>query len=342
MKKLKVVQIGIGHDHACSGFNSILAQSDVFEVLGFAVPQEELECGLWEDRIRYYRNELGIPYYTVEEILKLNCAEAALIETEDLYLTKYALKAANAGLHIYMDKPGGTDLALFEELVKTVKEKNLIFNAGYMYRFNPAVLDAKERIKRGELGEIFCIEAHMDCDSGKEKREWLGKFPGGMMFYLGCHLVDLIYEFLGEPDEVIPLNAVTGICGVTSTDFGMAAYRYKNGVSFVKTCAAEIGGYMRRQLVICGTKGTLELNPIEYVIGEIGRDWLYTDYRFTPAGLGWHHKEHMETCARFNRFDNMLRHFAMAVRGEIQTPYTPERELATYKLLLKSCGVEFK
>ena len=40
MEKLKVVQIGIGHDHGTSGFNSILAQPEVFEVLGFAVPKD--------------------------------------------------------------------------------------------------------------------------------------------------------------------------------------------------------------------------------------------------------------------------------------------------------------
>ena len=151
MEKLRIIQIGLGHDHAMSGFNSMLAQSDIFEVVGFALPEEELESGKWTDRIEEYRDKRGIPYYSLEEILKLEGVEAASIETEDLYLTKYALLAAEHRLHIYMDKPGGTDLALFEKLAETVKQNNLIFNVGYMYRFNPIVLKTKERIKKGEL-----------------------------------------------------------------------------------------------------------------------------------------------------------------------------------------------
>ena len=77
MDKLKVIQIGIGHDHGTSGFNSILRQPDVFDVIGFAVPDEELESGKWEDQISEYRDQRKIPYYSVEEILNLPNVEAA-------------------------------------------------------------------------------------------------------------------------------------------------------------------------------------------------------------------------------------------------------------------------
>ena len=94
MEKLKVVQIGIGHDHGTSGFNSILAQPEVFEVLGFAVPKEELDSKKWDDRIKEYRDDRKIPYFTVEEALSLPGVEAAIVECEDIYLTKYAIMAA--------------------------------------------------------------------------------------------------------------------------------------------------------------------------------------------------------------------------------------------------------
>ena len=123
MDKLKVVQIGIGHDHGTSGFNSILEQDEVFDVLGFAIPQEELDSKKWEDRIEEYRDDRKIPYYTVEEALCLEGVEAAVIECEDIYLTNYAIMAAEKGLHIYMDKPGSPNLFDFEKLVKIVKEK---------------------------------------------------------------------------------------------------------------------------------------------------------------------------------------------------------------------------
>lgn len=41
MQKIKVVQIGIGHDHGLLVFKSIMKQTDIFEVVGFAVPPVE-------------------------------------------------------------------------------------------------------------------------------------------------------------------------------------------------------------------------------------------------------------------------------------------------------------
>ena len=42
MEKLKIIQIGVCHDHGTSAFNSILKQKNLFEVVGFAVTEEEL------------------------------------------------------------------------------------------------------------------------------------------------------------------------------------------------------------------------------------------------------------------------------------------------------------
>lgn len=54
-------------------------------------------------------------------------------------------------------------------------------------------------------------------------------------------------------------------------DYGFCVLRYKNGLSFVKTCAAEINGAARRSLIISGTEGSFEIQPIELPRDD-GRD----------------------------------------------------------------------
>ena len=339
MQRLKVVQIGIGHAHATSAFNSILRQPELFEVVGFAVPEEEEEA--FADRIAEYRDDRGIPKFTVEEALNYPGVDGAVIETKEINLTKYATMAAEKGLHIHMDKPGGFELSEFEHLIELVREKKLAFSIGYMYRFNPKIMEAMEKIKHGEIGEVYCVEAHMDCEHNpQERQEWLSVFPGGMMFYLGCHLVDLIYRIMGEPKEVLPLNCSGGFDGVTSEDFGMAVFRYEHGVSFAKTCAFECGGYMRRQLVICGTKGTFELKPLEAFEPTAERDWLYTQMREVHKGQGWQYDGGHSKSEYFNRFDDMLKNYGEVALGRKENPYTYEYELGLYKLLLRACGEE--
>lgn len=339
MKKVKVIQIGLGHDHAAVILDSLLSQPEVFEVAAFAVPPEEEAA--FAGRIREFRDGRGLPFLPAEKALSLPGLDGAVIETEEWNLTGYAQRAAELGLHLHMDKPGGTDPAGFERLVSTVKEKKLVFSLGYMYRFNPKILEALDKVSRGELGEIYAVEAHMDCEHPPEKRQWLSRFPGGMMFYLGCHLIDLIYRIQGEPLEILPLNCSTGFEDVTADDYAMVAYRYPHGISFAKACANEPGGYLRRQLVLCGSRGTIELRPLEAPFsGEDPRHTMYTPMQEAYRGKTWYDAPEVTASKGFNRYDAMMKNFAEMMLGKTKKPYSYDYELALYRLLLRSCGAE--
>jgi predicted dehydrogenase len=269
---------------------------------------------------------------SVDEILADTNIDAVLVETEEIYLTKYALMVARAGKHLHMEKPGGLELEDFRELVRIMKEKNLVFSLGYMYRFNPKIREVLERIERGELGKIFSVEAHMDCKHPTVLREWLANFPGGMMFYLGCHLIDLIYRIKGEPDEVIPLNCSSGIDGLNTCDVGMVVFKYPDGVSFAKACDNELGGFMRRQLVICGEKKTIEIRPLEVSIDED----RYTEFKECSSD-DWRAEGELQKTEMYNRYTAMMQNFAELIYGK-PNPYTYDYELGLYELILKSCG----
>ena len=331
MRKIKIAHIGCNlYSHAKQIFSSLVDQSDLFEVVGYTLPEDEREtAGKRTEVFEGYRE------MTLEEILNDPTIEAVTVETEELRLTKYAQMALEHGKHVHMEKPGGIDLAAFEQLIATAKARGTVLHIGYMYRYNPIVMDVMEQIKRGELGEILSVEAQMNCHHPAPLREFLSRYPGGMMFYLGCHLVDLILQMQGKPEEIIALNAATGVENVRSEDFGMAVFRYKNGVSFAKTVAAEYGGYLRRQLVVTGTLGTVELKPLEY---GTERE-MYTDIT-TYREHSWRDPGIKRTSEVFNRYDAMMASFAAMVRGEKQNPYTPDYELTLYRTLLQCCGVK--
>ena len=330
MKKIRIAQIGTSqYSHGNSIWQSFLKQSDLFEVVGYAFPENERE--------KFPRQAEAFAGYremTVEEILSDPTIEAIAVETEEIYLTKYAQMVADAGKHLHMEKPGGTDLAAFRRLIATLKEKNLAFTTGYMYRFNPKVKEVLSRIEKGEFGKIYSVEAHMSCIHSDEWRRWLSNFPGGMLFFLGCHLIDLIYRIMGEPLEVIPLSTSTHVRDVHTEDFGMAVFRYPNGVSFAKTCDVEKGGFLRRQLVVAGEKGTVEILPLE-AFAEGGQ---YTVMRenFTDEWAGGWVTSQSEV---HDRYDDMMKNFAEIVRGK-ENPYPYDYELGLYELLLRACGKE--
>lgn len=330
MKRIKVAQIGTSqYSHGSNIWKSLLKQNDIFEVVGYALPENEREK--FPREMQYFD---GYREMTVEEILSDPEIEAVVVETEEIYLTKYALMVAESGKHLHMEKPGGRELDAFEKLVSTLKEKNLAFTLGYMYRFNPKIKEAFEKVERGELGRIYSVEAHMNCKHQKEQRQWLESFPGGMLFFLGCHLIDLIYRLQGEPTEVIPLSCNTGYEGVDACDFGMAVFKYPKGVSFAKTCDVERGGFLRRQLVICGEKGTIEIKPLEMYVN--GKQYTESSSFYDDD---WHTPWNKEKSEAYDRYDDMMRNFAEIVRGK-ENPYTYDYELGLYRLILKACGKE--
>lgn len=333
MKKIRIAQIGVGHDHGPLIFKSIAKQTDIYEVVGYALPENE--DVKFKDKCECFE---GYRKMTVEEIMKDKTITAVTIETEEVNLTKYAQIAADNNKHIHMDKPGGTQLSDFERLIDTVKSKKLTFHLGYMYRYNPFVIELLQRIKRGELGEIYSVEAQMNCKHSVDKRNWLGTFKGGMLFFLGCHLIDLILQIQGEPENIIPLSRSTGIDGVTGEDFGMVVFEYKNGVSFAKSCAEEMGGFARRQLVVCGSKATVELKPFEfYKTPDTSLQYTgkteYTNYGWRDGGVYTESEE-------VDRYDSMMASFAKMSIGEKENPWDYDYELLLYKTVLKSCGVK--
>ncbi|MBR5518978.1 MAG: hypothetical protein IKV86_08150, partial [Clostridia bacterium] len=118
----------------------------------------------------------------------------------------------------------------------------------------------------------------------------------------------------------------------------MAVFEYDNGVSFAKTSAVELGGFERRQLVVSGTKKTVELKPLEWYEDGAAGDRKQVTQRYVREDTNWHHPTPMEKSVAHDRYDAMMRSFGQMVRGEKENPWGCDYELELYKTVLKACG----
>jgi len=326
---VRIAQIGTSRNsHGADTFNTMKKLTRDFDIVGYALPENEREE--FPERMPVFD---GYKEMTVEEILADPSIDAVTVENEEKYLTKYALLAAKAGKHVHMEKPGGKEAEDFAQLIATVKEKKLAFQTGYMYRYNPLISSILADAKAGKYGEIFSVEAQMNCIEPAQCRKWLENYPGGMTFFLGCHLIDLVYQLQGEPQRIIPMNRVSGYEGFSSEDEGMVVFEYPKGNSFIKTTAIERGGYARRQLVITGSKGTVEVKPLEMPGQAWGQMTESTDY-FSDS---WPDRGEHRISPDHDRYEAMMADFSAMVRGEAVNPYTPDYELKLHDLLLKCC-----
>lgn len=324
MKKIRIGHIGTLHDHSAGILPCVRKYPDVFEVVG-VVPESKER---WE-KIKDMPAYQGLPAMTEEELFEKGI-DAALIEGHELSLVPAAKRCVDRGIHVHIDKPAGADLTSFEALLSAAEEKNLVVHMGYMYRYNPSVQEALRRKKEGVFGKIYEVDAIMNSYHDPEKRAWLEQFPGGIMFYLGCHMIDLVYLFQGKPKRVIPYLKSTGFDGVKAIDHAVAVLEYENGISIARATSTEVNGYGRRQLVICGEKATWEIEPLETPTRTFFTEAATADaYADSRTELEYTTKK---------RYDAMMLHFAACVRGEIKNEFDYNYEREVHRLILEACG----
>lgn len=344
MKKIKIAQIGIGHDHACQVFETLKKMNDVFDVVGYAkVPEDDLDSE-WTKKhfpnFSYIYNDFQ--QYSVDEILSMPDLDAVAIETYDLNLVKYAQMAADKGLHIHMDKAPGESAIAFEKLLSTIKDKHLAFSIGYMYRFNPSVQKLFDEINSGELGKIHSIDAEMSCVYPKDKRDWLNFFHGGMMQYLGCHLIDIIVRIMGKPKEIIPANICSGYQGTLAKDCCLAVLKYENSVATAKSSMGDYGGFVRRHIIINGEKKSIEIRPLEKAVIDERFLYAHTSKYTSYASENWSDSGEIIESENFGRYQKMLQYFAEMIRKEKEYIVPLETEALIHRCLLSACEIKFK
>lgn len=334
MKKINCVIVGVGHDHAHDIYEYITSEESSFNLFGICLLEKD------DEYYQKWKTDYDkFPHLSVEEVLNNKNIEAVFIECEDSLLSKYAAMFAEKGIHIHMDKPGSQDKEEFDYAINLAREHNSCFHLGYMYRYNPSVKEALKLHRQGALGQIYYIEAQMNIHHPEPKKLWLKNFKGGMMNFLGCHLIDLVSLFLGKPDSVIPYN--TRSKENYGEDIALAILRYGNYCSTVNSTMVEIDGFSRRHIVIVGEKATIEIAPTELFID--GKLYSKTKYKtlgdntlVTPGEVNY---------GPAHRYKEMVEEFASIVRGEISNPYTYDYEIMVHDTLLAACqesGKEIK
>ena len=300
---------------------------ELFEVVGYAEENEE-----WVRRRGQNEGYRDLPRLTVEQIIERS--DAVLVESDVWDLDKYAKMCIDAGKHIHMDKPASENPEDYKKMLDSAKSQGLIVQLGYMYRYNPAVIECIERIRRGDLGEIYSINAEMSTYHPVEYKKWLTNFGGGIMYILGSHLVDLIVYILGEPQRVTPFLKHTGLDGVDLEDNNLAVLEYNKALARVFVSSVEVNGFGRRQLVVSGSRGTVNICPIERPITMTYSDTSITDKTYEDVKITLPFEDNTAD----GRYDEMIKDFHAYIVGEKENPFTYEHEYLVQKVLSDIVG----
>jgi len=152
--------------------------------------------------------EHEIPYLnSYDEALRDPQVQGVVLCTPHTLHTEQIVKAANAGKHVFCEKPLSLSRSDVLRAVKSCNQNHVVLAVGHEKRFEPPIQELMQLAKSGALGVLLQVEANFNQDkflslpadnwrlSGKEA-------PAGPMTATGIHLLDLSVGVLGLADRV--------------------------------------------------------------------------------------------------------------------------------------------
>lgn len=322
--KIKIGQIGVGHAHASK--LAVYRESNDYEVVG--IVESDAELRQWAESQPAFQD---LPWLTREQLLALPGVQAVLVETHVSDLLDAAEACISAGKHVHLDKPAGESFSRYRRLLETAARQKLLVQMGYMYRYNPGVILLRQALKMGWLGDVFEVAAVMSKVVPPVERRKLAAYPGGIMFELGCHVIDLVVGVLGKPDRVTAFPRHTSAIDDGLPDNMLAVLEYPHATASVRSSALEVDGFSRRHLTVCGNEGTFHIQPLDDPAVRATFSVPHADYRAGYQDI---------RLPKFKRYIADAADMAAIVRGEKAPDFSYKHDLAVQETVLRASGLE--
>lgn len=330
VEKIKIGQIGISHSHASGKIKTLKMMSDVYEIVGVVDDGAGRYSG---DSLKPYE---GLKWMTEEELFNTPGLQAVTVETMNFDLVPTAIRCMERNLAIHMDKPGGEDLGLFGKLLNGCKERNLPFQMGYMFRNNPAFRFCQKVVREGWLGDIVEVHADMSYDYGNGAfQRYVSDYKGGVVFLLICHHIDFIASMLGRPETVTSFLKSTPGAVNDAKNNCLTVLEYPHTIVSLSTCGLKTHELKKRSLKIYGSRGTIELSPLERFDGKP----LQMEFSLLEGNEKYSAGVHtVDFGIKHDRYEDQLLELAKIIRGEMKNPDSYEQYYLTQEIILAASG----
>jgi predicted dehydrogenase len=317
--KIRAAVVGTGHAHA-NGKISALKSVPRFELAGICEPHDEP---------RTHPVFQGVKWLTLDEVLEDRSIRLVAVESRVQHNLDLAEKCVAAGKFVHLDKAPGEDLARLRRLFDQAAGKGLTVQMGYQWRYLPAMRSAIEAARKGWLGEIRAVRATINKVIPPSERRQLALFRGGMMFELGCHMVDRVVDTLGKPRSVSTVLRRDGADDLA--DNCLAIFEYDKALAEIYIAAHQPTGAAHRTFEIQGTNGTATVRPfsnakliIELHAAAGPFHAGMTDVTLPPEPKPSYSPDLLE--------------LADVANGERKPAYGVAHDLAAHEALLRACG----
>jgi predicted dehydrogenase len=270
--------------------------------------------------------KIGIPLLSQEELLAR--AQVVAVESAVQDHARHAKLALSAGKHVHLEKPPADTLEAFRELLGLAREKNVLLQMGYMWRYHPAINAAMEAARRGWLGEVYLVRGAINTQLSPQQRAEGARFPGGTLFELGSHLIDVLARLLGRATRITSVLKTHGPFEDHLSDNTLAIFEFPKALGIVSSSTLQPHAGKYRCLEILGTQGTAVVNPIEPPGLTIDLAKAAGPYQAGPNTV---------PMPQYSRYVPEFADLAAKIREGKRLAVSPEEDLLVQETLMRAC-----
>lgn len=146
-----------------------------------------------------------LPRY--EDVLADPGIDAVVLATPHTQHTQQIVAAAEAGKHVFTEKPLGVDATSARRAAQACADHGVTLGVGYNWRYQPALQAVRRMIDDGTLGRVLHLEGNFCGPSAYRfpKGHWRHdreEGPAGGMTGRGVHVVDAMLYLAGHVEQV--------------------------------------------------------------------------------------------------------------------------------------------
>lgn len=223
-------------------------------------------------------------YDSVDAMLADSSVDAVCICTPSGYHAEYAIAAAHAGKHVFVEKPMALTRRQCDDVIAAAEQNHVKLSVVSQNRTTATVKYVKNAIDAGRFGKIVCADVAMKyyrSDEYYKTGAWRGTWKldgGGALMNQGIHGVDIL-QYLCGPVKSVFAHADTMFHHIEVEDTLSAVLTFENGaIGVMQATTSVFPGYPRR-LEINGTRGSVCFKDTEIT------DWKIEGESFPVGGL---------------------------------------------------------
>ena len=229
------------------------------------------------DKAEAFGAEFGVPrrHESYEALLADPEVQAVYVSTPHPQHVEWAIKAAEAGKHVLVEKPIGINQYEAQAMMEAATANRVFLMEAYMYRCHPQTARLVELLRERVVGDVSVIQATFSFHAGfnAASRLWSNALAGGGILDVGGYTTSIARLIAGAAHG-LPFADPVVVTGAghlhpqTGVDmWAVGTLKFEGGV--VATIATGVGTNQENVVRVFGSEGSILL-PNPYLTAREG------------------------------------------------------------------------